>query len=301
MTEYTTRPAERFGHRLLDPMPTREELEAFYRDTYYRLIDEGKRAADIARSRRGGADADDQARWLSETLHRDIADLIARYGRGRRVLEVGCGLGILLADLRDAGFSPIGVDLATAAVEAVREKGMVAHAGAFDELLAKGTLAPESVDAVLFVNVLEQTFDPVVNLQVAHDVLAPGGVVVVRSGNDFNPLQEAAVAALGMRRWWVSGPEHINYLSYDSVEAMMRSVGLEPVYRQSDFPMELFLLLGFPYIGDGALGADCHRRRVAFERALPTDTRRRLYQAFAQAGVGRCMLVVGRKPAGPGE
>ena len=49
MTEHSTRPDERFGHRVLDPMPTQEELETFYRDTYYTLVDEGRRAADIAR------------------------------------------------------------------------------------------------------------------------------------------------------------------------------------------------------------------------------------------------------------
>ncbi|NQW12294.1 MAG: methyltransferase domain-containing protein [Alphaproteobacteria bacterium] len=296
MTEHSTRLDARFGHRVLDPMPTQEELEAFYRDTYYTLIDEGRRAADIARSRRGGEEADDQARWLSETLHRDITDAIQEHGNGgKRVLEVGCGLGGLLADLADRGFEPLGVDLATAAVEAVRERGFTAHAGAFDELVSAGTIVPGSVDAVLFVNVLEQTFDPAANLAAAAKALAPGGVVIVRSGNDFNPLQTAAVDALGMPRWWISAPEHIHYLSYDAVEAMMRSVGLSPRYRQSDFPMELFLLLGSDYITDKSLGGDCHHRRVAFERALPVATRRRLYQAFAQAGMGRCLFVVAAK------
>lgn len=299
MTEHSTRPDERFGHRVLDPMPTQEELETFYRDTYYTLVDEGRRAADIARARQGGAAAEDQARWLSETLHRDIADAIREYGNGgNRVLEVGCGLGGLLSDLSGRGFEPSGVDLATTAVEAVRERGFEAHAGAFDELVSAGTVVPGSVDAVLFVNVLEQTFDPVSNLAAAAKVLAPGGVVIVRSGNDFNPLQTAAVATMDLPRWWISAPEHIHYLSYDAVEAMMRSVGLDPCYRQSDFPMELFLLLGSDYITDKALGGDCHHRRVALERALPTKTRRRLYRAFAQADMGRCLFVVATKTEG---
>lgn len=296
MTEYTTRPDGRFGYRVLDPMPTREELETFYRETYYRLIDEGRRAADIGRSRRGGPEADDQARWLAETVHRDIADTIAAHTPGRRVVEVGCGLGDLMVSLRGAGFEPTGVDLAESAVEAVRAKGLTVHRGAFTDLVDDGILPPDRVDAVLFVNMLEQTFDPVANLLAAERILVPGGIAIVRSGNDFNPLQEAAVAGLDMKRWWISGPEHINYLSFDAVEAMMVETGLEPVDRLGDFPMELFLLLGFPYIGDGALGAECHRRRVAFERLLPTEVRRSLYRALAQAGMGRCLLVTGRKP-----
>lgn len=297
MTEYTTRPDGRFGYRILDPMPSRDELEAFYRETYYRLIDEGRRAADIGRSRRGGPEADDQARWLAETVHRDIADMIAAHTAGRRVVEVGCGLGDLMVSLRSGGFDPVGIDLAQSAVDAVRAKGMAVHHGAFTDLVSDGRLAPESVDAVLFVNMLEQTFDPVANLEAAERILVPGGVAIVRSGNDFSPLQEAAVEGLGLERWWISAPEHINYLSFDAVEAMMTDIGLEPVDRLADFPMEMFLLLGFPYIGDSALGAECHQRRVAFERRLPTDVRRRLYRALAQAGMGRCLMVAGRKPA----
>ncbi len=296
MTDYTTRPDSRFGHQVLEPKPTADELEAFYRQTYYELVDSGSITADIARARRGGEEADSQARWMANTVHRDIIDIIRDQTAGKRVIEVGCGLGEFLVSLRDAGFEPEGVDLANTAVEHVRARGLVAHQGALDQLVADGSFEDDSVDAVLFVNVLELTLDPVENLRAAARILKPGGVVVVRSGNDFSPLQEAAVAALDLDRWWISAPGHIHYLSFDAVEGMMRAAGLEPVHRQSDFPMELFLLLGFPYVGDKELGAECHRRRVAFEKMLPTEARRRLYRAFAEAGMGRCMHVAGRKP-----
>lgn len=296
MTKYTTRPDPVYGHQILDPMPTATELEAFYRDTYYKLIDEGKRAVNIARERKGGDEADDQAKWFKETLHRDVIDLLKEHATGPEVLEVGCGLGILLDHLAEAGLKPSGLDLATAAVEVVREKGYPAFDGSFESRVDDGTIKAGSYDGVVFIQVLEQTFDPVANLKAAFKALKPGGVVVVRSANDFNALEMAAHERMQIPQWWISGPEHIHYLTYDAMERMMHAAGLEPIARQSDFPMEMFILMGMDYVSDRSLGAECHKRRVAFERNLPVDARRKLYKAFADAGLGRCMLITARKP-----
>jgi 2-polyprenyl-3-methyl-5-hydroxy-6-metoxy-1,4-benzoquinol methylase len=297
MTKYTTRLHPTFGHRVLEPMPTQTELEDFYRNSYYALIDEGKRAADIARSRRGGDEADEQATWLRETLHADIGHTITTHSAGKKVLEVGCGLGILMDDLKTLGFEVEGIDLGSTAVDEVRKKGFKAYLGSLEELVKNQIVQPQAYDAVLFINVLEQTFDPVLNLKIAEKVLKPGGVVIVRSGNDFNPLQQLFHGERDSKPYWVSPPEHIHYLSFDAMEQMLVAAELQPIYRQSDFPMELFLLLGFDYTSDAKLGSECHNRRVLLEKKLPTELRRDLYAAFAKLGLGRCMFVVGQKKA----
>lgn len=296
MPDYETKIDNVYGHRVLYPTPSPDELKQFFKDRYYDLVQQGERAVDIARTMRGGDEAADQARWQSEVIHSDIIDIALREAPTGKVVEVGCGMGNLLADLKNAGFEPTGVDVALEAVMAVRKRGMNAYEGAFDDLAEDGTFEASSIDIVIFNNVLELTHDPLRNLRAASRVLRDGGLLIVRGGNDFNPLQRAAVDSLGIREWWVSPPEHINYLNFEAVEAMMRAVSVEPFHRHGEFPMELWLLFGFDYVTDRALGADCHRRRVAMERALPAETRRGLYQAFGAAGIGRTMVVAGRKP-----
>lgn len=295
MTDYTTVPASKYGHRVLEPTPSREELDRFFSEQYYKLVNSGQRAVDIARTRRGGTEATEQELWFRETVHKDIIDILLEQAPGKRVAEVGCGLGNLVNDMKLSGLDPVGIDLAGDAVETVRARGLDALEGSIDTLVEDGQVAPESLDALVFNNVLELTFDPVQNLRAAAKALKPGGVLLVRGGNDFNPLQVAAVETLGLREWWVSPPEHINYLTFDAVEAMMRDVGVSPFHRHGEFPMEIWLLLGFDYISDRTLGADCHNRRVAFERSLPVDVRRKLYQALGSAGMGRTMVVAGHK------
>jgi len=293
MTEPATKIDPRFGHRTLDPLPSAEALTAFYSDSYYALVDANQRAPDIARTRRGGVAADDQSRWLAETLHEDIIDVLRTHAPGRAVLDVGCGMGLLLHDLAAAGFVPEGLDIAPDIVRAVTARGLSARAGTLGDIARDEPGA--RYDAICWLSVLEHTIDPAAELATAARLLNPGGLLLVRAGNEFNPLQEAAAAALGKERWWIKSPDKLHYLNFEAIDAMMCAAGVTPIERRSDFPMEMFLLMGLDYLADGAVGEDCHRRRVAFERATPPEVRRNLYRAFADVGVGRCTFSVGQK------
>jgi hypothetical protein len=72
-------------------------------------------------------------------------------------------------------------------------------------------------------------------------------------------------------------------------------LGFETVYSQSDFPMEMFLLMGENYVGNPEVGSRCHARRVRFDLGLQPELRRKMYSALASAGVGRTCLVFGKR------
>ncbi len=281
------------GFAELASRPSREEVEAYFREDYYGAIERGEKAVDIKRSMEGGEAADRQKRWMAETLYADIADILASHAPGRRVLEIGCGLGDLLVDLAGRGFEVAGAEIAPKAAAIARERGLTVHEGAFEDLLA-GSLKTVRFDAVIFVNVLEQMPDPEAALKAAHNLLDDDGIVFVRSGNDFNPLQNTISARLGHGDYWVV-PDHLYYFDFDSLASLMSSCGLETVHRQGDFPMELLVLLGHDFVGDPACGKDAHERRVNFEMTVPAETRRRLYRAFGAAGIGRCLMMAARK------
>jgi len=281
------------GYRRLDPIPTTSEIEAFYENEYYELVQRELRAPDVARSLRGDREADEQRDWMANTLYADFRDLLREHGTGNRVLEVGCGTGDLMMNLREGGFEVTGVEIAATAAEHARQRGLDVHHGSFEDYAA--SLADgRSFGAVVFMNVLEQLRDPVHAIKLANHVLRPGGIVLIRSGNEFNPLQLAAQQLRDAEPWWVSMPDQINYFSFESLSKLLATCGFSTAYAQSDFPMELFLLMGDDYVGTPEVGRACHRRRVAFENNLPTNTRRALYRAFAEAGIGRCTLMVGR-------
>ncbi|HEX3135950.1 MAG TPA: class I SAM-dependent methyltransferase, partial [Planctomycetota bacterium] len=153
--------------------------------------------------------------------------------------------------------------------------------------------------ATVMLNVLEHVRDPEAFLAHALRLLQPDGLLVIRVPNDFTPFQEAAWKATGeRRRWWIARPDHINYFDFASLRSLLSALGCEVVAESSDFPMELFLLLGMDYANEPALGARCHEMRVRCEMALPPELRRRIYAALASAGVARnCMIAARRRSA----
>jgi hypothetical protein len=69
-------------------------------------------------------------------------------------------------------------------------------------------------------------------------------------------------------------------------------LGLEVIYAQSDYPMELFLLMGDKCVENSVGGEQCHRKRIDFEVSIPAELRRHIYRALAEAGLGRDILML---------
>lgn len=284
------RRVEPFGFLQLDPIPDLDELASFYESGYYDQLRSGVRATELARLATDTPDSRLELEWLRETIHRDFIDAAgANLGGGARVLEVGSGRGDLVASFGMAGWQATGLEPARDMAEACRQRGLDVHCSTLDVFLQEN---PDyTADAVVMRFVLEHVPDPIGLLEATRGCLTPGGTLVVEVPNDFNDLQEASVRKLEADRWWIAAPDHINYFDFDSLTQTLNSLGFQVTARSTTFPMELFLLMGENYIGDPEVGASCHRRRRELELSLPCETRRRLYGALAQAGLGRSCLV----------
>jgi len=288
-----------YGYRRLEPMPSESEFERFYESEYYDLLRRGGRAPELRRLLAGGEEAARERTWLRETLYADITAELAAHGSGRRVLDVGCGQGELLAWLGEQGFEAHGIEPSDEAAALARERGLEARTATLEELLEESD-SPPTYHAVLLLNVLEHVPDAARMLRDIGRLLAPGGLLYIRVPNDFNPLQLAAQAKLGVEPWWIAVPDHVNYFDVESLAGLCRQLGLDPVDVQADFPMEMFLLMGLDYIGDPETGGVCHAYRVEMEGSIPSEVRRELFRALASAGIGRNSRLLVRKVGEPG-
>jgi SAM-dependent methyltransferase len=289
------------GYRRLDPLPSEPDLEAFYESRYRDALDSGGRAPDLARLVAGGPDADRERAWLDATIHADVLDaleLAGSEGLPRRSLDVGCGTGELVRFLADAGWDARGTEPAVEIAAVGQARGLSVEAvtgAAYVDAWRRAGGAP--FGAVTLLNVLEHVPDPAALLTTLSTVLAPGGRLIVRVPNDFNPLQEAARKALDREPWWVVVPDHVNYFDHDSIAGLLERLGFQIVDRLADFPMELFLLMGDDYTADPSLGSRVHERRRRLDLGLESEVRRSLGRAWARAGVGRNAVVVARRPS----
>lgn len=101
---------------------------------------------------------------------------------GRRLLEVGCGIGTDLVRFARGGAAVLGVELSETALRLARQNlDLHGAAGAWRLLLADGAALPlpdESVDVVYAHGVLQYAADPRGVIAEARRVLRPGGTAI---------------------------------------------------------------------------------------------------------------------------
>jgi 2-polyprenyl-3-methyl-5-hydroxy-6-metoxy-1,4-benzoquinol methylase len=110
---------------------------------------------------------------------------LLRHGpNGVRVLDVGCGAGVLGARLRESGNTVWGIDAAgDIAAAATHRLDRFMLADITDRDAVGGLLGEERFDTIVFADVLEHLPDPVGTLRAYGRFLAPGGEVLVSVPN----------------------------------------------------------------------------------------------------------------------
>lgn len=155
-----------------------------------------------------------------------LRDLLVRhapappYGQPRRrVLDVGCFNGALLAWLGD-GWQTYGIEPSRSASALARERG-VNVLGATLEDVPYG----HAFEAILAIDVVEHILDPLPFFRRARDLLVPGGVLIIVTGD----MHALSWRLHGSRYWYCSLLEHVSFYSADSIACVDRLVGLEPL------------------------------------------------------------------------
>ena len=108
---------------------------------------------------------------------------LRRPREGARVLDVGCGNGEFLREMRAAGWIGLGVETDPQAVARARLHGLDVREGSVEE----AAFEPGSVDAVTLSHVVEHLHDPVATLRACRGLLRGGGVLWIATPNLSSP------------------------------------------------------------------------------------------------------------------
>jgi SAM-dependent methyltransferase len=148
-----------------------------------------------------------------------LLDLLAARRPAGRLLDVGCGHGLLLAEARARGYDVLGLELSAAAVaHATSRLGVPVEQVALEDFAA-GTA--ERFDVVVLADVLEHLDDPVGALDAVAGLLADGGIVCITT-----PDPSSVAARLAGRRWWGYLPAHICLLPGAILGELLAARGL---------------------------------------------------------------------------
>lgn len=270
-----------FAHCL--PIPEPEIMSELYANDYYASV-KPEYIKEV------GADAD----WHRLTFRARIKRLES-FVTGRRMLEIGSGPGLFLAEAKARGWKEQGYEVAA---QAWNYSTQVLGVNVINGELPERT--KERYDAAYLGLVLEHIANPAALLCRVCDALAPGGAICVAVPNDFSVLQQQVTAQCHTPSWWVTPPHHINYFSFKSLDHLLRNCGFIPVRQEGTFPLELCCLLGLDYITEPALGKKAHALRKSVEFALVScglgDALHDVYATLALHGLGReCVIYAIKK------
>jgi 2-polyprenyl-6-hydroxyphenyl methylase/3-demethylubiquinone-9 3-methyltransferase len=164
-------------------------------------------------------------------------DLTAKHPfAGLRILDIGCGGGLLSEPMARLGADVVGADAAARNIPVARlhaeQSGLAIdyrHATA-EDLVAAG----EQFDAVLNMEVVEHVADPLAYLTACRNLLKPGGLMICSTINR-NPKSYlmAIIGAEYVMRWLPRGThEWSKFITPDELFDLLRQAGLEPVDRK---------------------------------------------------------------------
>jgi SAM-dependent methyltransferase len=129
-----------------------------------------------------------------------LLELVAVHRGAGRLLDIGCGHGLLLDEARRRGYQTVGLELSATAARHARESlGLDVREAAFE------TFADDDgFDVVVLADVLEHLDDPAGAIDRCVGLLRPGGVLCVAT-----PDPASITARLAGRRWWGYLPGHV--------------------------------------------------------------------------------------------
>ena len=140
-----------------------------------------------------------------------------------RLLEIGCGPGLLLAHARSQGWDVVGLEPDPRFANYAR-----AHYGfeLIEALLPQARAPDGAFDAVLLLHVIEHMPDPLADLREARRLLKPGGMLVVETPRfDSFMFKLLGKRERSLNNW----PGHIYFFTVPTLRRLLKIAGFEVV------------------------------------------------------------------------
>jgi UDP-2,4-diacetamido-2,4,6-trideoxy-beta-L-altropyranose hydrolase len=280
-----------YGYLRVDPIPTQEEVEQFYRKDFY--------SSEYKQFNDSSLEVQKEEKEFFDSRWQAVLDNCERYFGNLddlSIFDIGFGYAQALLYFKNKGLMATGLEPTDEGVEYARSQGLNVFQSGIEDFSVVGS---ERFDIVTSFNVLEHLRRPAETLlNIKKQLLKKDGLLVLDVPNEFNDFQTVANDEFNLKQWWICPPNHINYFSVTSIKNLLEKCGYEIFYYESSFPLEMFMLFGEVYVGNPEMGKLCHNRRVKFESLMRKYNKgeklSRFYQTLAVLDLGRQLVIYAR-------
>ena len=218
-------------------------------------------------------------------IYDDYADRLGRlvdFAARPKVLDVGCFTGELLDVLRERGADVYGLELQEEAAQIAAER----LPGRVFQARVEGADFPQvDYDAVTLLAVIEHVVDPVALLRRCHELLRPGGWLMVQTPNSGSGLARATG-----KHWPLYAPvEHLHLFSATALRLLLEGLGMTEIRigrHSKRLPVEYVFEMMRSY------GPEWRRLAAPLYRLLPAFARRARLPFY-----GGEMIATARRPS----
>lgn len=195
---------------------------------------------------------------------RRLLDAIGRHVPSGRLLDVGCGHGLLLDEARQRGYEVEGLELSEhAAAHARHELKLPVRPHTVADLVAASD--PPRYAAIVLADVLEHLDDPLAAIDQCARLIEPGGVLCL-----VTPDPASRTARLAGPSWWGFLPAHTFLLPRWTLRDLLERRGLDVA---SDIPLVRSFSLRYWMAGLAERGGAVGRAVTLLRRAAPERAR----------------------------
>ena len=215
---------------------------------------------------------------------REIIAEFSRYRQTNRLLDVGCGAGLLLEAARDNGWEAQGVDVSASSVNHVRLLGLEAFHGE----LKQARLEAEQFDVITAVEIVEHLFEPVTVVTEIHRLLRPGGLFWLTTPHALGLTSRLKGLDWGV----VSPPEHLQVFSIKGLRELLFRAGFSNVRFQTTGvdPFEIWQALRKQNVETTQENSKALATKYRLNEAMSRNTLRRVLKKAANELLNFCKL-----------
>lgn len=253
---FTVKTNLEYGFKQVTPLPSSEELSAFYNTNYY--------------DAKGYAVEYSSKEVMHKTLPGHEVEFFTSLKTGS-ILDIGCGEGFVLDYFHKKGWNVTGLDFSHDGVSRhfPHLVNNVVKGDVFtslEELMEKQT----KFDVIVCNNVLEHVLDPIAFLKKFKSLCHENTLMRIQVPNDFSWFQDFIIKEkMVTKEYWVAPPGHLSYFNKENLEHVLKAFDYKLVDMLGDFPIELFLLNEKSnYSVKPEVGPMAHKARVDFDVSL---------------------------------
>lgn len=147
-----------------------------------------------------------------------LAELQRRLPAGGRVLDIGCGTGALLREARHR-YTCTGIEISSDLAARARALGVEVLVGDFVDY----PFGDRRFDAITMISLIEHLHDPLAALRACHALLAPAGLLLLKTVNHGGLNRRL----LGARWSGYRPPDHLVYFDPATLRTALDRLGFD--------------------------------------------------------------------------